>query len=82
MTTVSDDLVGIYDAIKENALLSKFSGGLGNDWTQYAVDTMPRGVLGLNVQMFHEYLRFVANRRLRQISLPEQYPGAKNPLPG
>ena len=34
LTTVSDDLEGIYDAIKENALLSKFAGGLGNDWTQ------------------------------------------------
>ena len=33
LSTVSDDLVGIYDAIKENALLSKYSGGLGNDWT-------------------------------------------------
>ena len=33
LTTVSDHLEGIYDAIKENALLSKFAGGLGNDWT-------------------------------------------------
>jgi ribonucleoside-diphosphate reductase alpha chain len=33
LTTVQDDLEGIYDAMKENALLSKFSGGLGNDWT-------------------------------------------------
>ena len=33
LTTVTDDLGGIYDAIKENALLSKFAGGLGNDWT-------------------------------------------------
>ena len=33
LTTVSDDLDGIYEAIKENALLSKFAGGLGNDWT-------------------------------------------------
>jgi ribonucleoside-diphosphate reductase alpha chain len=33
LTTVPDDLGGIYDAIKENALLSKFAGGLGNDWT-------------------------------------------------
>ncbi len=48
---------------------------------RYAVDTMPRGVLGLNVDMFSEYLRFVANRRLRQIGLPEQFPGAKNPFP-
>ena len=33
LTTVPDDLEGIYDAIKENALLAKYSGGLGNDWT-------------------------------------------------
>ncbi|HSV79171.1 MAG TPA: ribonucleoside-diphosphate reductase subunit alpha, partial [Ramlibacter sp.] len=34
LTTVPDDLDGIYEAIKENALLSKFAGGLGNDWTR------------------------------------------------
>ncbi|WP_293931074.1 ribonucleoside-diphosphate reductase subunit alpha [Iodobacter sp.] len=33
LTTVSDDLEGIYEALKENALLSKYAGGLGNDWT-------------------------------------------------
>ncbi|MFT4172399.1 MAG: ribonucleoside-diphosphate reductase subunit alpha [Rhodocyclaceae bacterium] len=33
LTTVDDDLDGIYQAIKENALLQKFAGGLGNDWT-------------------------------------------------
>jgi ribonucleoside-diphosphate reductase alpha chain len=34
LTTVEDDLDGIYEALKENALLSKFAGGLGNDWTR------------------------------------------------
>ena len=34
LTTVPDDLDGIYESIKENALLSKFAGGLGNDWTR------------------------------------------------
>ena len=33
LTTVSDDLDGIYSAIRDNALLSKWAGGLGNDWT-------------------------------------------------
>ena len=33
LTTVSDDLDGIYEAIKENAMLQKYAGGLGNDWT-------------------------------------------------
>ena len=34
LTTIADDLDGIYNGIKDNALLSKFAGGLGNDWTQ------------------------------------------------
>ena len=33
LTTVSDDLDGIYNAIHDNAMLSKWAGGLGNDWT-------------------------------------------------
>jgi ribonucleoside-diphosphate reductase beta chain len=48
---------------------------------RYAVDTMPRGVLGLNVAMFDDYLKFIANRRCQQIGLPAQYPGATNPFP-
>ncbi|MBP6104801.1 MAG: ribonucleotide-diphosphate reductase subunit beta [Gammaproteobacteria bacterium] len=48
---------------------------------QYAIDTMPRGVLGLNAAMFLDYLQFIANRRCIQIGLPEQYPGATNPFP-
>lgn len=47
----------------------------------YAHDTMPRGVLGLNANMFEEYLGFIANRRCAQIGLPEQYPNASNPFP-
>ena len=47
----------------------------------YAHDTMPRGVLGLNANMFEDYLGFIANRRCSQIGLPEQYPGASNPFP-
>jgi ribonucleoside-diphosphate reductase alpha chain len=46
LTTVSDDLIDIYDGIKENALLSKFSGGLGNDWT--AVRALGAHIEGTN----------------------------------
>ncbi|MFM2322126.1 MAG: ribonucleoside-diphosphate reductase [Pseudomonadota bacterium] len=48
---------------------------------QYAKDTMPRGILGLNANMMWDYLRFIGNRRLVQIGLPEQYSGVSNPLP-
>ncbi len=48
---------------------------------EYARDTMPRGVLGMNAATMEEYLHFIANRRLSQLGLPEQFPGAKNPFP-
>jgi ribonucleoside-diphosphate reductase alpha chain len=46
LTTISDDLDGIYEGIKENALLQKFAGGLGNDWTQ--VRAMGSHIKGTN----------------------------------
>ncbi|WP_040297125.1 ribonucleotide-diphosphate reductase subunit beta [Alcanivorax hongdengensis] len=48
---------------------------------QYARDTMPRGVLGMNAPMMEEYLQFIANRRLAQLGLPEQFKGVNNPFP-
>ena len=47
LTTVSDDLEGIYGAIRDNALLSKWAGGLGNDWTPIrALGSYIRGTNG------------------------------------
>jgi ribonucleoside-diphosphate reductase alpha chain len=46
LTTVPDDLDGIYAAIKDNALLSKYAGGLGNDWT--SVRAMGARIKGTN----------------------------------
>lgn len=46
LTTVPDDLAGIYNAIKDDALLSKFAGGLGNDWT--SVRAMGAHIKGTN----------------------------------
>lgn len=47
LSTVPDDLSGIYNAIKDNALLSKFAGGLGNDWTPVrAMGTHIKGTNG------------------------------------
>lgn len=46
LTTIPDDLAGIYNGIRDNALLSKFAGGLGNDWTQ--VRSMNAHIKGTN----------------------------------
>ncbi|MCL4126758.1 UNVERIFIED_CONTAM: hypothetical protein GTU68_062299 [Idotea baltica] len=48
---------------------------------EYARDTMPHGVLGMNAATMEDYLKFIANRRLVQIGLKEEYPGTTNPFP-
>jgi ribonucleoside-diphosphate reductase beta chain len=47
----------------------------------YAEDTMPTPVIGLNKEMFKDYLEYIGNRRLKQIGLEEEWPGAQNPFP-
>ena len=48
---------------------------------EYAKDTMPRGVLGMNAEMMEDYLKFIANRRLSQIGLEPVNADASNPFP-
>lgn len=48
---------------------------------RYAEETMPRGILGLNKEMFKEFLHFVANRRLEQIGIGPLFAAAANPFP-
>ncbi len=62
-------------------LIELFRRGVDLEYA-YAEDTMPRGVLGLNAAMFKEYLRFICNRRMTQIGLPELFPNqTNNPFP-
>jgi ribonucleoside-diphosphate reductase beta chain len=47
---------------------------------QYAVDCLPRGILGLSAPMFRDYVQYIADRRLERIGLKAMY-GSKNPFP-
>lgn len=47
----------------------------------YAKDTLPNGVLGMNEELFGQYLRFIADRRANQIKLPSIYGEEHNPFP-
>ncbi|AGS06755.1 ribonucleotide-diphosphate reductase subunit beta [Candidatus Profftella armatura] len=47
----------------------------------YAEDTMPKGILGLNVKTFKSYLRFIANCRMKQIGIKQIFPYERNPFP-
>lgn len=70
----------LWDAAFKQEIIQLIKDGVALEY-QYAKDTMPHGILGMNAEMFEEYLHFIANRRLLQIGLPELYPGAENPFP-
>lgn len=70
----------LWDQEMQESALSMILEGTKHE-VAYARDTMPRGVLGMNANMMEEYLQFIANRRLAQIGLAEQFPGVKNPFP-
>ncbi|WP_339045023.1 ribonucleotide-diphosphate reductase subunit beta [Candidatus Zinderia endosymbiont of Aphrophora alni] len=48
---------------------------------KYADDTMPRGILGINSETFKNYLRYIANRRLKQIGIEKMFNQIINPFP-
>ena len=48
---------------------------------QYAKDVLPNGILGLNSEMFIEYMSFIANRRLTNLGIDSPYKDSKNPFP-
>lgn len=48
---------------------------------QYAQEVLPRGILGLNADMFVDYMQFIANRRLEALDMDFRYENASNPFP-
>ena len=48
---------------------------------RYAQDVLPRGILGLNSEMFVEYMQFIANRRLENLDMKFRYDSDTNPFP-
>ena len=48
---------------------------------QYAHDVLPRGILGLNADMFVEYMRYIGNRRLEGIGIDFRFDSDSNPFP-
>lgn len=64
----------------QNEIIRMINEGVELEY-QYAIDTMPHGVLGMNATMFKDFLYFITNRRLAQIGLPKQYPEVDNPFP-
>lgn len=70
----------LWSADFQNEIIKLIKEGVEMEY-QYAIDTMPHGILGMNAAMFKDFLYFIANRRLAQIGLPKQYPEVDNPFP-
>ena len=80
INTIKQENPGLWTETFQNEIIDLMKQAVDLEY-RYAVDTMPRGVLGLNAGMFKDYIQFIANRRCQQIGLPEQWPGAVNPFP-
>jgi ribonucleoside-diphosphate reductase beta chain len=80
INTIKQENPGLWTETFQNEIIDLMKQAVDLEY-RYAVDTMPKGVLGLNAGMFKDYIQFVANRRCQQIGLPEQWPGAVNPFP-
>ncbi len=80
INTIKQENPGLWTETFQNEIIELMKQAVDLEY-RYAVDTMPKGVLGLNAGMFKDYIQFVANRRCQQIGLPEQWPGAVNPFP-
>ena len=80
INTIKQENPGLWTETFQNEIIGLMKEAVDLEY-RYAVDTMPRGVLGLNAGMFKDYIQFIANRRCQQIGLPEQWPGAVNPFP-
>ncbi len=71
---------GLWNAEFEKEILKMLNEAIELE-VDYAKDTMPNGILGLNSKTIESYLHFIANRRCKQLGIAEQFPGATNPMP-
>jgi ribonucleoside-diphosphate reductase beta chain len=82
MNTIKLENPSIWTGELQNTLVALMKIGVYLE-SQYAIDTMPTGFLGLNSSIYTEYVKFIADRRLYQIGLGHKSPwsGSENPFP-
>lgn len=80
LNTIREQHADVWD----NALDEELTGYLKDAVKleiQYAKDMLPKGILGLNADMFVQYMEFIANRRLEGLGMKFRYDSDKNPFP-
>ena len=79
INAIVDENPDIWTPQFRESVIEKIKTGVVLEYT-YAKDCLPNGVLGLNADMFKEYVQHIADRRLEKLRLPKQY-GSENPFP-
>ncbi|MEK7479365.1 MAG: ribonucleotide-diphosphate reductase subunit beta [Patescibacteria group bacterium] len=69
----------IWEESFKSVLVENIKKGVELEY-EYAKDCLPKGILGLNAETIHEYVKYIADRRLERINLPKVY-NARNPFP-
>lgn len=83
-TYVLNTLTNQYPEIMDNDMKEFMKSALDKAVeleVQYAHDVLPKGIVGLNADMFVNYMKFIANRRMQSLGFEEMYYGATNPFP-
>lgn len=80
LNKIREQHAGVWTAELDEELTSYLKSAVDLE-VQYAKDVLPRGILGLNSDMFVEYMQFIANRRLEGLGMSFRYDDAKNPFP-
>jgi len=79
VNTIIDENPDLWTPQVREKFIEKFKTAVTLEYN-YARDCLPSGVLGMNAEMFKEYIQYIADRRLEKLRLPKQY-GSENPFP-
>ena len=80
LNKIKEQYPDAWDDTLENELVDKLKAAVELE-IQYAKDVLPRGILGLNADMFVDYMQHIANRRLEGLGMKFRYDSDKNPFP-
>lgn len=80
INTIKKQYPGIWNKKFEDETVEHIQKAIQLEIT-YAHDVLPRGILGLNAEMFVDYMHFIGNRRLEGIGIDYRFDGDKNPFP-
>lgn len=79
INTIVDENPQAWDEELKNTITENIKKAVELEY-QYAKDSLPKGIAGLNAEIIHEYIQYIADRRLERIRLPKLY-NTKNPFP-